>query len=148
MKIKCITLFDITRTNVNSKRLTTTEIDVITYNKQRAQQSNFETILQVISMRSQPEDITDPVKEHIKFSKNNIWGSEYKNKKSLIPVWAFNFTVNHDEVFENNISKLGNLFDDCNGVPMIVNLEEWTGMEAQLNTSLQLKNIHFEVIND
>ena len=144
MKIICRTLFDITRTDVTSRR---NRIETDTNNqKQRLQQSNFDTILQVVSMRIQPEDITYPEKSMISL-KNSEWGTKYSSK-SKIPQWQFEFTVANVDVFNDGITPLGNLQRDCLDIPMVVNLDEWTGLEPNLHMDSLSKNITFEVVND
>lgn len=147
MKIRCITLFDITKTDVNSRRPSSVLDDPVIYNKRRNQQINFETILQIINMRSQPEDITTPVKIMETLKNSTIWGTTYKSKE-LIPCWAFMFTISHDGVFNDGNSELGSLFKDCDGVPMITHLDEWPKLEAKLSVTVEYKNIHFELINE
>lgn len=143
MKIRCLTLFDITRTNISNRRNLLAEPDAENLIRQRNQQSNFETLLQVIGLRAQPEDITDPQRANLKLD-TKIWGN--KSRSSL--VWSFSFTVNHATVYSDDTGPLGNLFADCEGVPMIVNLEESQKLEAQLRTSGSEKNIHFEIDNE
>lgn len=140
MKIKCSTLFDITKTNISSRRQLL-ESNNKELEKQRNQQSNFETILQIISMRSQPEDITDPVMEIVS-------GSKFLLKKNKVSSWSFTFTVNHNSVFNDGYTELGNLFADCNGVPMIIGLNEQNLSSNTLISTEMEKNIFFEVIND
>jgi hypothetical protein len=142
MKIKCSTLFDITRTNVSKRRGVLENEN--NYEMQRSQQSNFETLLQIISLRSQPEDISDTVKES--FDKA-MWGKTYALSKQ-VSCWTFDFTVHHAAVFNDSIHELGNLLSDCEGVPMIVNLSEMKGLVPQLCNNADLKNIHFEIINE
>ena len=142
MKIRCITLFDITKTNVSNRRRDL-ELDN-SMSKQRSQQSNFETLLQVISLRSQPEDITDPEKILLNLSLDNRWGKKYKSK-GKIPAWSFSFTVNATAVFATNENKLGHLLSDCNGVPMIVKLDEWEHVHSVLTTEGDHCNVCFEI---
>jgi hypothetical protein len=101
--------------------------------KQRNQQSNFETILQIISMRSQPEDITDPVVE-------TVSGSKFLLKKNKVSIWSFTFTVSHNSVFNDGYTELGNLFAD--------GLNEQNLLSNTLVSTEMEKNIFFEVIND
>lgn len=144
MKIICRTLFDITRTDVTSRR---NRLETDTGNqKQRLQQSNFDTILQIVSMRTQPEDITYPEKSMVSL-KSGDWGSKYSSK-SKIPVWQFEFTVANGEVFNDGITPLGNLQRDCLDIPMVVNLDEWNGLERNLHLDALARNIIFEVVND
>lgn len=145
MKIRCITLFDITKTNVSQRRR---DLELNLFNdhkKARNQQSNFETILQIISLRSQPEDITEPVKQKIT---PNLWGKNYNFKKTSHNEWTFTFTINHSSVFKDLNDDLGKLKKDCDGVPMILELEEYPHVFKSLNISDNYKNIHFELEND
>lgn len=147
MKIRCRTLFDITNTNQSNRRgLLENEPDRDAV-KQRMQQANFETILQVISLRSQPENITQPQKTTTALGKNSDWGRAYHTKKP-INCWEFEFTVNYKQVFANEQGKLGALLQDCRGVPMIKDLGEWTCIENTLNTSDDLRNIIFEIVDE
>lgn len=114
--------------------------------KRRSQQSNFETVLQIIGMRSQPEDITDPEKTMESLSTGN-WGTEYR-AKTKIPVWKFTFTVSQQEVFSDDGNELGKLIQDCVDIPMIVGLDEWVKIHKTINVTEQYRNIYFEVTND
>lgn len=143
MKIRCVTLFDITQTGVNHRRAKLEkreEIDIA-----GSQQSNFETVLQCIGIRAQPEEITIPSKKLQKL--NNNFGTSYKCNTS-IPVWTFIFTVSQNGVFQVGENELDGLYQDCEGVPMIKGLEEWNMVYECLNTSKDYKNIHFEIINE
>lgn len=147
MKIRCRTLFDITNTNQSNRRgLLENEPDRDAV-KQRMQQANFETILQIVSMRSQPENITTPVLVSTKFGADSPWGSAYRSKKP-VNSWEFEFTVNYKQVFANEHDKLGALLQDCRGVPMIKDLTEWHSIETTLNVSPELRNIIFEIVDE
>lgn len=142
MKIKCITLFDITKTNVSNRRQL---LEHLPFNeKQRKQQSNFETLLQIISLRSQPENISEPIHTSIDF---DLWGSAYRFKKSS-NAWTFDFTVNQNSTYKNNEDDLHYLKLDCDGVPMAIDLDESTALISTLSFSDEHKNIHFEVSNE
>lgn len=142
MRIKCLTLFDITKTDVSGRRnllgTTTPEQDLA-----RKQQSNFETILQIISLRSQPENITTP---KLIDDINSVWGKKYVGPK--FKTWSFTFDVNHSSVFLKDGVVFGNLIDDCAGVPMIVGLMEDVKVVQTLDCSDDYRNIIFEVEND
>lgn len=145
MKIECKTLFDITRTDVHSRRHKLDSQDKNTEMiKRREQQSNLNTIIQIISMRSQPEEITDPEKIMIQLTQE--WGNEYRNK-TKIPAWVFTFEISQDQVFNNGIDSLGHLMADCEGVPMIVGLDEWKKIKEKLTVSEEYKNITFKLIS-
>jgi hypothetical protein len=147
MKIRCQTLFDITQTPYSNRRgMLEAEPDQDAV-KQRMQQANFETILQIISMRSQPENISSPTVVPTKLGPESPWGNAYRSKKA-IPSWQFEFTVNYKQVFAQNDQKLGALLQDCRGVPMIKDLGEWPLIETTLNTSPELRNIVFEIVDE
>jgi hypothetical protein len=113
--------------------------------KQRNQQSNFETILQIIGLRCQPENITDPVQRAVRLD-SDIWGTNYKSK-SPVKCWSFVFEVQQPVIYHNETGPLGNLYQDCEGVPMIINLDEWNQIESVISSNKQTKNIHFEIEN-
>lgn len=142
MRIKCLTLFDITKTDVSGRRnllsTTTPEED-----KARNQQRNFETILQIISLRSQPENISTPQQTD---GDKTHWGKKYT--KGKFKVWSFVFEVGHSSVFLKDGEILGNLIEDCSGVPMIVGLNESVSLAQTLDCTDDYRNIIFEVEND
>lgn len=151
MRIKCYTLYDITQTNVNFRKKNT-EIVPADEMKKRSQQSNFETILQIINMRSQPEEISnseltviniDDLKD---FNFGYLYEKSYNKTIKKINVWSFTFSVDHADVFNNGINDLGSLSDDCNQVPMILKLEETFKLSNQMNISDEQRNIYFEVL--
>lgn len=145
VKIKCTTLFDITRSGINTRRQEHGVTD-LSYQKKRNQQSNFETLLQIIGMRSQPEDITDPEKSMIQLAKS-VMGSQYSTKTKVLS-WHFTFIVHQLEVFSENDNDLAKLIQDCADIPMITGLDEWPKLGKILDTSDERRNIYFEVIND
>ena len=147
MKIRCRTLFDITNTNQSNRRGLLENEPEHEAVKQRLQQANFETILQIISLRSQPENITVPKIVPTKLGKDSAWGSAYSSKKP-INSWEFEFTVNYRQVFANEQGKLGALLQDCRGVPMIKDLTEWHSVETTLDVSPELRNIIFEIVDE
>jgi hypothetical protein len=110
-------------------------------------------------MRSQPENITDPKRNEILLMNYDFnldyFGYLYHNEihESIaagikIPRWSFSFTVNHSSVFNNGIDDLGNLNNDCNDVPIITKLEEWSKLGNVLNTTDELRNIYFRIANE
>lgn len=143
MKIRCSTLFDITKTGIGRRQSATKDASIIE-NKSRNQQINFETILQIISMRCQPENISNPQKNVVE--KDSRWGSEYSKDK--LCVWQFTFTTYHRDVFYDGIDKLGNLYKDSDGVPMITNLDESPTFLSKININGDHKNIHYEIVED
>lgn len=151
MRIKCYTLYDITQTNVNFRKKNT-EIVPADEMKKRSQQSNFETILQIINMRSQPEEISESeltvinIDDLKDFNFGYLYEKSYNKTIKKINVWSFTFSVDHSDVFNNGINDLGSLSDDCNQVPMILKLEETFKLSNQMTISDEQRNIYFEIL--
>lgn len=127
MKIRCITTFDITATGVTghckpsrlpftdaSGQTITTESE---WNRARNQQRNLETITQLLSLRTQIDNVTRPV---------------FDNDR-----WSFEFEVESDTIFAQADDLLGVLKQDCYGVPMLLSTDAALGSD----------NIWFEPIN-
>jgi hypothetical protein len=139
MKIICKTLFDCTYTGVTGNfrpgqipfrdRAGQAIEEIADWNKSRNQQRNWETILQLISLNTQPQDIVLP-------QCNN-------------GTWQFEFRVESADVFaaNNSTDPLAGLKQNCTGVPMIVNLNETSTIEPVLSASGSQQNIWFETIN-
>lgn len=146
-RIRCYTLFDITQTNVTARRapLNFTAEELSAWEKRRNSQCNYDTLLQIISLRGQPEDNTTPVKSAINFTEFQNFGFLFDGEEDQ-ECWSFEFVVNHHGVFDDGITELGALFSDCDGVPMIKIGTEWNKLPNFLDSSPELKNIHFEVL--
>lgn len=142
-RIKCYTLFDITQTGVLNRSKPTGD-DVESWIKRRNTQCNFDTILQVISLRSQPEVVKTPQGIEMTESVYDLFGFLYS--KENVNCWIFEFEVQHSSVFENGIISLGALYKDCEGVPMIICDHQHSLCPKFLDTSPELKNIYFEVL--
>lgn len=142
-RIRCHTLFDITQTGVLNRSKPTGD-DVESWVKRRNTQCNFDTILQVISLRSQPEVIKLPSEVEMSEAVFEMFGFLYTEEK--VSCWRFEFEVQHSSVFENGITSLGALYKDCEGVPMILSDNQHSMCPKFLDTTPELKNIHFEVL--
>jgi hypothetical protein len=128
--IKIKTKFDITHTNVLRKpgldifpikingRVFKTKDE---WNKARKQQSNWETIIQVVSLRTQPLNI-----------------KSYKQDS----FWIIEFDIGFDEVFASQGDKLKLLKDDCQSIPMITGLNESSGLSSLIEID---ENTFFEI---
>lgn len=113
MRFSCKTLFDITATGVTGhykssripfKDLAGTEIiNEISWNRSRNQQRNWETLTQLIGLRTQIARLTVP------------------NQSDK--TWNFEFEVDTPYVFGSEENPTEMLQSDCNGVPMLINLE-------------------------
>lgn len=142
-RIRCHTLFDITQTGVlNRSKPTEDNVDV--WIKRRNTQCNFDTILQVISLRSQPEVVKSPVQIMMNETSYEMFGFLYNQEE--VSCWNFEFEVHHSSVFENGIVELGALYKDCEGVPMILCDNQHPMCPKFLDITPELKNIYFEVL--
>lgn len=141
-KIQCYTLFDITQTGVPNRHKPGDDAEFNVWFYKRNTQANFDTVLQAISLRSQPENISSPTKISIRFEEFSNFGFLYQEDEE-IPCWTFNFEVQHPSVFEDGINDLGFLYADCDEVPMIKCNTEWSKLSNQLNTTPECRNIYF-----
>lgn len=145
-RMRCSTLFDITPTGVINRFKPAGPND-LTWAYKRNTQCNFDTILQIISLRSQPEVVKSPTKLQLVNQDYDIFGFLYQTPSEDINYyWQFEFEIQHSSVFENGIIKYGALYEDCKGVPMIVCDTNINNLLSVLNISVELKNIHFEEI--
>ena len=134
MRFICKTLFDITATGVTghfkSARIPfqdqtgNTITDYISWNRARNQQRNWETITQIISMRTQMFELTDPVH-------NNEF-------------WIFEFATESDGVFGPTSDPVAILRTDAESVPMIV--DNHNELTPVLITHGPKQNIWFDAI--
>ena len=143
-EISCYTLFDITPTGILNRSKPDIDTDHSLWYYQRNTQCNFDTILQVISLRSQPEIVSLPKKIDITFDEFDNFGFLFEQEeKDTYPVWKFVFSVQHPSVFNNGISELGALYNDCHGVPMILCGTEWKKLPNFIDGTPELRNIYF-----
>jgi hypothetical protein len=146
--ITCYTLFDITVTNVPNRQRPDIDKDPQEWYHKRNTQSNFDTIQQVISLRSQPEIIRKPSKIEIRFDKFTDFGFLFEQQEDeTYPCWSFDFTVQHPSVFYDGIHDLGSLYRDCERVPMIKCHTMWDKLDNTLDSSDELRNIFFKTLN-
>lgn len=101
-----------------------------TWNLSRNQQRNWETLLQVIGLRTQPTVITYPYRDD--------------------DCWHFEFETATDGVYSltGDPADLGALYQDCRNVPMIVNINEQTQATPVLCVEGTEQNIWFEAVNN
>ena len=132
MRISCHTLFDCTFTATTGHykasqvpfldragQLIENQSD---WNHSRNQQRNWETLLQIISLRAQPLDIVYPERQD--------------------HAWHFEFTIEAPGVYDENCSEL---LRDCTGVPMINTSH--SDIVPVLSTSGSEQNIWFQLVN-
>ncbi len=148
-RIRCYTLFDITHTLSVSRRpsVNFTPAQLKEWELKRNAQTNFDTVLQVISIRCQPENFSAPKTKTVNFAKESLFGFMFENEDSQ-QYWTFDFDIEKDNVFDDGINQLGFLNSDCDGVPMVKTGREWDKLPYFLDTSPELRNIYFEVLSD
>lgn len=133
IRVKCTTLFDITATGVKNRfhksRLpfndNTGKMVASDYEWQRSrnQQCNWETVNQVISLRTLPENITTP--------------------RAVDNRWTFEFNVVDPDTIFRDGDPVAALKDDCIGVPMVLGLSENGELDPVLAPGT---NIWFELV--
>ena len=139
MRVMCRTLFDCTWTGVTGhfreSQLPYTTKSGLTlqtqadWNRARNQHRNWESILQIISLRTQPMNVSRPVKQS--------------------DGWCFEFEVEAAGVLSSTYGSgnLDGLIADCEGVPMVTGLDEAGAVAATLHAHGDNQNIWFTAIN-
>jgi hypothetical protein len=136
--VRCITYFDITATGVRSHYKSSrmpfidtagnsicTELD---WQRSRNQQRNWETVNQIISLRTLPENITVPV----------IVDHQHRR------TWQFDFEISQAESLTVMDDPVGALVNDSLDVPMITGLDEDPATDARLLPGV---NVFFTVVD-
>lgn len=139
--LRCRTLFDITVTGVrnhtsNSRlpfqdqagQAVATDHDWV---RSRNQQRNWETLNQILALRTLPENTTVP--EH----QDTNRGRE----------WRFEFEIPSISSISEGDRPMGLLMHDCEAVPMITGLTETAPLQPELRTQEPGANIWFEMID-
>ena len=144
--ITCYTLFDITPTGVINRQRPSPDQDMNMWLHKRNTQCNFDTVIQSVSLRSQPEVTRLPEKIQIRFDEFDKFGFLFEQQEDeLYNCWSFDFEIQHPSVFDNGITELGALYSDCDNVPMIKCSTTWDKLPSFLDTSDELRNIYFKV---
>ena len=136
MKIRCKTVFDCSCTGVTG-HFRPSQLPFVDRNGQsvssqaewlrsRNQQRNYETLLQIFGLKTQPLDITAP--------------------KKIDQFWQFEFVIESPAVFAavDSEDPLAGLKQDCTGVPMIADVSD---IAQQLKMLDPGQSIWFEILN-
>ena len=140
MKIVCRTTFDCSYTGVTG-HFRSSEIpftdragqlisNQAAWHRARNQQRNWETLMQVIGLKTQPLNVTKPIhKEH---------------------AWEFEFVAEATGVFSitDNPDPVAGLKQDFDGVPIMVDLNEKSGVVSTVTTTGPDQNIWLDTINN
>jgi len=135
MRFSCTTLFDITATGVTGyfkssrvpfeDRAGNAIQDVADWNRSRNQQRNWETVNQIIGMRTQVES-TEPKRE----------GSS----------WRFEFETETPGAYGTDADPVAVLYSDADGVPMLTDLDNRRELASVIVVSGPRQNIWFSPI--
>jgi hypothetical protein len=149
-RIRCYTLFDITKTGIVNRKppINGSAEQIKKWEHSRNTQSNFDTVIQIVSLRSQPEEISTPLAKKIELKKSGYFGFAFDTEEKKKSMWEVEFSILHRSVFNDGLDELGFLYNDCNGVPMIKVGTEWNKLPLALDTTPEFKNIHFEIIDE
>jgi len=139
MKIICRTFFDCSATGVTG-HFRPSQVpfehgaggvvrDQLTWIYARNQQRNWETLTQLISLRTQPISVTNLGQD------SGVWSFEFEVESGLV----YSTSGQEDD--------LSGLVNECTGVPMITGLTETLTEETVLITQGADQNIWFEPIN-
>jgi hypothetical protein len=129
--ITIYTLFDITRTGVlknytpdipafidDADQLVRNQAE---WNRSRNQQRNFETLMQIISLRAQPIMLENPKIFTVQSFDQMGFGSAIQGGQT---VWMVSFATEHTDVYSDASTALGLLVSECHNIPMITGLTE------------------------
>lgn len=138
IQIECQTRFDITATGVrNYHKIQQSAVrdeqdqaisDLKAWTHARNQQRNWDTVNQIISLRSLPENITPP----------------HRVTDSTGNHWRFSFDIPDAAAVATAQDPVGLLVSDCCDVPMITGLDEDSGIGTVLDPKTG-GNISFRV---
>ena len=139
MKYACQTLFDITATGVTghykSARIPFQDRsgqsikNEEAWNRSRNQQRNWETLTQILSLRTQLFLLTEPVQD--------LTGTR----------WMFEFETESDGIYGSESDPTSVLRSDANGVPMLRELNNDPDIKNVLVTEGARQNIWFAPIS-
>lgn len=139
MKFACQTLFDITATGVTGHyklsripfrdRAGQLIHDTGSWNRSRNQQRNWETITQILSLRTQLFDLSDPISDQT--------GTR----------WMFEFETETSGVYGPDSDPVSVLRSDAAGVPMLRDLDNDPDIDTVLITDGARQNIWFAPIS-
>jgi hypothetical protein len=129
VRYRIITLIDITRSKPAREEKNQLKI---------GQQSNFNSFLQAIGLRSNVDRSSDPKKYQGRLPAPADGKATY---------WVWEFECERDEVFSKDGDPVGLLLDDLNGVPIVPDLENSTDLNpSAIQTKGQNVNTWAEML--
>jgi hypothetical protein len=135
MQIQCRTIFDISETGITGHykpqqvpfrdRAGNNIVDQAAWTRSRNQQRNLETITQLLQLRTQIFDVSTP--------------------ETNQGYWSFWFDVEFEGIYQQGQDVFGILKKDCEGVPMLLGLDEKFVTNSFLTAEGSQQNIWFEI---
>jgi hypothetical protein len=126
------TLIDITKTDVTKF---TPELE-----RMRNKQRNWETVVQILGLRTQIMSINQ-LKTETKDLSQHVFGSDYQDKQR---VWSFEFEVEFENLYLQDRDPYGVLKNDFSHTPVILGLDETAQPPMPIfYTDGPSKNIYF-----
>lgn len=109
---QCHTLIDITNTGITKY---SPEVEY-----KRNQQRNWETVQQLLGLRSQILEYrqSDPIKDDVS---NYDFGIDYNGQHMI---WSFEFAIEFRDLYRLDSDSVGLLVNDFSVIPVITNLDE------------------------
>ena len=136
--IQALTLVDITATGVTRTG--------IGQDLSRNQQRNWETVLQVLSLRTQPHIINKPSRMLLTEFQVRMFFGEYFSREQA--VWKFDFTADVPAAYTTDKGTLNGLIEDFKEIPIITGLEETAKFMLPIfYTQGAIKNICFVLLD-
>jgi hypothetical protein len=135
--IAVYTLVDITATGVISN-----QDDM---RKPRNQQRNWETIHQIINLRTHAKIAAVPASPKMVAMEHHNFGTYYRDSHRC---WKFIFEISDISVFKFENNELERLHYDVNNVPVIKHLDETADLpDPVFYTEGILKNTYFKILD-
>jgi hypothetical protein len=129
-------LVDITATGV----IRSNQLDSLERNQQR----NWETVIQCLGLRTQPQYIRPPVSSTVSL-KNFEFGDFYSGEQQI---WVWYWNIEREGVYDLNNKELGGLQADFEQVPIITGLTETAKFMLPIFYPYgTIKNIYFKEIH-
>ena len=115
------------------------------WNKSRNKQRNWETVVQVLGLRSFPNIVSTPITIFDDLS-NYEFGSDYIGKENI---WVFRFTTEQSGLFTGTNGPTEMLELDLHQVPITTNLDETVNINPAIIDTLSLttRNLYTNIIN-
>lgn len=128
------TLVDITATGITRYR-TDQEF-------QRNQQRNWETVIQALGLKTQPQMIQGPVVTESNLGDGWEFGELYQGRHKI---WIWTFATETPDIFQIDDNPLGALEQDFDQVPIVQGLEETAKFMLPIFYPYgSIKNIYFK----